>query len=146
MLALALVCCLSHQPARAVWADRADLIYRTAHTLDEGEFEFGVFSPLQYGVSDRVQLAMHPILLLVLTPHAALRWRLIPEGPITVALDFEATWSFLDKVDTLGRQVRDKRACHGCGFPGTMQLTTTMSWELIEGLTWSVGGGLGMDV
>ena len=146
LLAFVLICSVGHRPAQAVWADRADLIYRTAHTLDEGEFEFGVFSPLQYGVSDRVQLAMHPILLLVLTPHAALRWRLVPEGPLTVALDFEATWSFLAQVDDQGRRVADKRACIGCGFPGTMQVTSTLSWEIVDGLTWSVGGGLGMDV
>jgi hypothetical protein len=138
--------CLSAPPARAVWADRADLIYRSAHTLDEGEFEFGVFSPLQYGVSDQVQIALHPILLLVLTPHASLRWRVLPEGPLTLALDVDVTWSFLDEVDPWERQVVDSSACRDCGFPGTLQLTGTASWEFAPGFTWSFGAGAGMDV
>ena len=137
--------CLCAPTAHAVWADRADLIYRSAHTLDEGEFEFGIFTPLQYGVSDQVQIALHPILLLVLTPHASLRWRVLPEGPLTLALDLDLTWSFLDEVDDQGRRVADA-TCNECGFPGTMQLTGTMSWEVVDGLTWSFGTGIGVDV
>jgi len=144
-LMIALVC-LSSQPSGAVWADRADLIYRSAHTLDEGEFEFGIFTPLQYGVSDQVQISLHPILLLVLTPHASLRWRVLPEGPLTLALDVDVTWSFLDEVDAWGRQIVDNNACVECGFPGTLQLTATASWEFVEGFTWSFGAGAGMDV
>ena len=134
------------RPAHAVWTDGTDLIYRSAHTLDEGEFEVGIFSPLQYGISDQIQIALHPILLLVLTPHAALRWRLLPEGPFTVALDLDATWSFLDEVDIDGRRVEDDTACKNCGYPGSVQLTTTVSWQFAEDLTWSFGAGAGMDI
>ena len=68
--------------ANATWSDHADLIYDTAFTLDQGEFEVGVISPLMYGVNDRVQLSMHPILLLILSPHVGLRWQLTPTGPL----------------------------------------------------------------
>ena len=147
LLILVLVMLVStERPARAVWADGADLIYRTAHTLDEGEFEVGIFSPLQYGISDQIQIALHPILLLVLTPHAAIRWRVTPEGPFTVSLDLDATWSFLDEVDVDGYRVEDPGACQGCGYPGSVQLTTTLTWQFTEELTWSFGGGAGMDI
>lgn len=135
----------SAQPARAVWADGADLIYRSAHTLDEGEFEVGIFSPLQYGISDQIQISMHPILLLVLTPHASLRWRVLPEGALTLALDLTATWSFLNEEDIYQRR-SDDSSCSDCGFPGSTQLTTTLSWEINNQVTWSVGGGVGMDL
>ncbi len=135
----------SAQPARAVWADGADLIYRSAHTLDEGEFEVGIFSPLQYGINDQIQISLHPILLLVLTPHASLRWRVLPEGALTLALDLTATWSFLNEEDVYQRRI-DGESCDECGFPGSAQLTTTLSWEVNDHITWSVGGGVGMDL
>ncbi len=113
--------------------------------LDEGEFEFGIFSPLQVGVHDQVQLSLHPILLLVLAPHASIRWRITPEGPLTVATDFSATWSFLDRVDDKGRRVVNAAACDHCGSPGTLQLTGTVSGEALDGLTLSGGGGLAID-
>ena len=136
----------SARPAQAVWADGADLIYRSAHTLDEGEFEVGIFSPLQYGINDQVQISLHPILLLVLTPHASIRWRILPEGPLTVAMELTATWSFLDQVNLDGHQIRDEATCDTCGFPGSTQLTTTLSWQLNENFTWSFGGGAGMEM
>jgi hypothetical protein len=136
----------SARPAQAIWADGADLIYRSAHTLDEGEFEVGLFSPLQYGISDQVQISLHPILLLVLTPHASIRWRILPEGPLTVAMDLTATWSFLDEVDLGAHQVRDDDACSTCGFPGSSQLTATVSWQFDENFTLSGGVGAGMEM
>ena len=129
-----------------MWADGTDLIYRSAHTLDEGEFEVGIFSPLQYGINDQIQISLHPILLLVLTPHASLRWRVLREGALTLGLDLTATWSFLDKEDVYQRRIVDIESCDTCGFPGSTQLTATLSWEINERLTWSFGGGLGMDM
>ena len=36
---------------------------RTAYSVPRGNFEFGIFQPLRYGVSDKVELAAHPILI-----------------------------------------------------------------------------------
>ena len=136
----------SARPAQAIWTDGADLVYRSAHTLDEGEFEVGIFSPLQYGINDQIQISLHPILLLVLTPHASIRWRVLTEGPLTVAVELAATWSFLDEVNLYGHQIRDDAVCDTCGFPGSTQLTTTLSWQLDEHFTLSFGGGVGMEM
>lgn len=143
-LALALVCAVS-SPAAASWTNRADLIYGTAHTLDQGELEVGIFSPLQYGVSDRVQVALHPILLLVLSPHLSARVRVSKSRRVTGALDIGATWSFLDRVNRDGLRVIDDGACDACGFPGTAQLTGTLSVEAADGLMLSLGGGPALD-
>ncbi|MEZ4268879.1 MAG: hypothetical protein R3F39_21190 [Myxococcota bacterium] len=143
-LALALVSALCPH-AEASWTNRADLIYGTAHTLDQGELEVGIFSPLQYGVSDSVQLALHPILLLVLTPHLSARWRVSKSRRVTGSIDVGATWSFLDRVNREGLRVVDDGACHGCGFPGTLQLTGTVSVEVTKGLMLSAGAGPALD-
>jgi len=131
--------------ASATWSDHADLIYDTAFTLDQGEFEVGVVSPLMYGVNDRVQLSMHPILLLILSPHAGLRWQLTPTGPLGVALNLEGTWSFLEPVDSEGREVLDSDACDGCGFPGSLHAWPTVSWHAAPGLLLSAGAGPRVD-
>lgn len=144
VLAFALTAAVADS-ARASWANRADLIYGTAHTLDQGELEVGIFSPLQYGVSDSVQLALHPILLLVLTPHLSARWRVSKARRVTGAVDIGATWSFLDKVNRDGLRVVDGGACDRCGFPGTVQLTGTVSVEAVKGLMISAGSGPALD-
>ena len=131
--------------ASATWSDHADLIYDTAFTLDQGEFEVGVVSPLMYGVNDRVQLSMHPILLLILSPHVGLRWQLTPTGPLTVAMNLEGTWSLLEPVDSEGREVTDSTACEGCGFPGSVHAWPTVSWLAHPGLLISAGAGPRID-
>ena len=142
-VALSLV--MASPAAQATWEERADLIYTSANTLDSGEIEVGLFSPLQYGVTDRFQLSMHPVLLLMLTPHAAMRVRLLPDGAFTASLDMEGTWSLLDKVDQEDRRVLDARACDGCGYPGSLQLSATGSWELTQRLLLSAGLGAVSD-
>jgi hypothetical protein len=144
LVALTLV--LTPCPAEATWDERADLIYGSANTLDNGEIEVGLFSPLQYGITDQVQIAMHPVLLLMLTPHGALRWRLLPDGEFTAAVDVEGTWSFLDKVDNLERRVLADGLCGTtCGYPGSVQITGTGSWEITPRVLFSGSAGLVTD-
>ncbi|MEE2779086.1 MAG: hypothetical protein VYE15_01080 [Myxococcota bacterium] len=132
--------------AEATWDERADLIYGSANTLDNGEIEVGLFSPLQYGITDQVQIAMHPVLLLMLTPHGALRWRLLPDGEFTASIDVEGTWSFLDKVDNLERRVLTDGPCGTtCGYPGSVQITGTGSWEISPRVLLSASGGFVTD-
>ena len=128
--------------ARATWEERADLIYTSANTLDSGEIEVGLFSPLQYGVTDRFQLSLHPVLLLMLTPHGAMRVRLLPDGAFTASVDVEGTWSLLDRVDQEDRRVLDAASCDGCGYPGSLQATLTGSWELAPSVLLSAGMGV----
>ncbi len=133
-------------PARATWESPGDLIYGTAHTLEQGEFEVGLFNPLMYGISDRVQLSLHPVLLLILAPQGGIRWRFYDYGPLHLAANLESTFSFLDRVDNEGRRVIGDGACgSGCGFPGIVQTTVTATWEAADWLTLSVGGGPAVD-
>lgn len=38
---------------------------RRAETLEDGRFEVGVFSPLRYGITDKLELSTHPLLFFV---------------------------------------------------------------------------------
>lgn len=135
-------------PASATWPESSDLIYNTAHVLDEGELEFGLFSPFQYGVSDQVQIAVHPIMLLI-APTVAVRWRASPEGPLTAAVNAELTIYVLDKVLPDGSifvDPGDGTGCGTCGLPWTLQFPGTATWELVKGLSVSGGMGPAIDV
>ena len=145
MLAAVLLVCLAAGAARAEWIGTPDVIYASAHTLDDGEVEFGLLAPLQYGISDEWMVGIHPILLLIGVPHLTVRWRMVPPREVTASLDFGATWSFLQAEDPEGRP--DDGSCRQeqLGFPGTAQLTGTVSWEVDPHVLLSGGAGFGMD-
>lgn len=66
-LAWAAAAALLALPASA-GAAHADLQAGTARTLAEGRMSVGVFAPLRWGVTDRTELSLHPLLALV-APH-----------------------------------------------------------------------------
>ncbi len=45
----------------------------TAYNLPQGRWEVGVFHPLRYGLSEKVELAAHPILFFIM-PNISLKW------------------------------------------------------------------------
>jgi hypothetical protein len=132
-------------PARAEWVRSTELTYRTAYTLQPGELEVGILSPLQFGVSERVQLGIHPILLLVGAINASFRWRITDESKIAVATDLDASLSLLAKEDTAGNPVSDA-GCPECGYPSRIRATMTVSFQLGPKVLLSVGGGVAVDL
>jgi hypothetical protein len=126
---------------RAEWRRNADVVFNTAYTLQEGTLAMGLLGPLDIGVSDTLQVGLHPILLLVGKPAVALRYRVSPVSAVTFALSAGATWSFIDRVD---REGRETEAGAG-GFPGSAHLTLLMTTELGRDLILTGGAGLGAD-
>ncbi len=63
----------------------------TAYTLPEGRWEVGVFHPLRYGFSDRVEFAAHPILFFVM-PNFSLKWSQNSAGGFDLALRHSLTY------------------------------------------------------
>jgi hypothetical protein len=63
----------------------------TAYTLPEGRWEVGVFHPLRYGFSDRVEFAAHPILFFVM-PNFSLKWSQGSAGGFDLALRHSLTY------------------------------------------------------
>jgi hypothetical protein len=130
--------------SRAEWRRNADVVFNTAYTLQEGTLMMGVLGPLDIGVTDALQVGLHPILLLVGKPSVAVRQRLNPVGPLTFALTAGASWSFIERVDGEGREVTaDSEGV--TGFPGAVHLSLIGTAELSPWLTLTAGAGLGAD-
>jgi hypothetical protein len=127
-------------PAAAEWRRSDAIDWSTAYTIDEGSLTVGVLSPLIVGVTDDLQVALHPILLLVGKPSVSLRVRLGEVGPVAFSVDLGGVWSFLRRVDIEGREPAEGSGVK-TGFPGTAQVTTSATVRL--GRHWLVTGGVG---
>lgn len=145
LLALTLLA-LSGAPSQAAWLRTSELTYNTAHTLEQGETSVGLLHPLQYGISDRVQLSVHPVLVLIGTPNLGVRWRAYRERPWTVSLNVGMLWSLLTREDAAGNS--DESVAEGVevGFPGTLQVTATVSVDLADAWVVSFGTGPALDM
>ena len=130
--------------ARADWRRSIDLNYGTAFTLEQGMVEIGVMTPLSIGVTDELQVALHPILLLLGQPYIALRWRASRYGVATVALNLAGSWSLIRREDEAGTPATE--GTPGGGFPGTVQLTATLTFRAGHDWLFSVGAGPGIDL
>ena len=129
---------MASESARAEWRRTSDLELNTAYTLEEGALQLGIISPLTVGVTDAFQATFHPLLLLLGQPTLALRLRVTPVDDVTVALNVAGGWSFVQKEDRNGTPASDGA---GTGYPGTLQLTGTMTVRL--GKAWLVSWGFG---
>ena len=63
----------------------------TAYTLPEGRWEVGVFHPLRYGWTDRVEVATHPLLFFVM-PNISVKWSQGNAGGFSLALRHSLTY------------------------------------------------------
>ena len=144
-LALAVVSLALGESARAEWRTNADVAFNTAYTLQEGTLMMGVLGPLDIGVSDTLQVGLHPILLLVGKPSVAVRQRLNPVGPLTFAMNAGASWSFIKRVDAEG-EAPVEGSERPTGFPGALHLSLLGTAELSTQLTLTGGTGLGADL
>ncbi len=126
VLGLALLLALWPAPAHATWNGPQDIVQSTAHTLEQGSFSIGLFSPFRYGVLDDLQISTHPILNLLLTPNVALRGRL-HEGVVAVALQAGYQQTFLER--------------RGDGFPGMAHGELVVSVTATPWLSLSASSG-----
>ncbi|PKN58927.1 MAG: hypothetical protein CVU56_02990 [Deltaproteobacteria bacterium HGW-Deltaproteobacteria-14] len=143
-LVLVLAPAVSIGAARADWRRSIDLNYGTAFTLEQGMVEIGVMTPLSIGVTDELQVAIHPVLLLLGQPYIALRWRVSRYGVATVALNLAGSWSLIRREDEAGAPATEETP--GSGFPGTVQLTATLTFRAGRDWLFSVGAGPGIDL
>ncbi len=108
----------SAEAARADWHDPADVIHGTAHTLEQGQWMIGVFTPVVYGINDSLMVITHPVLWVLLTPNGGLRWRIVESERVTFAVQADGARSFLA---TETGELRDPRPT---GRIATSTLTT----------------------
>jgi len=98
MLALFFLVSVRPSVAEAYWEKPDDVLFGTAYTLNERTMRIGVFSPMSYGLHERVTLSTHPILDLLLVPNAGLKVRLF-DGPVTTSLAAVYNQSFFETQD-----------------------------------------------
>ena len=67
------------------FADQVTWSEHTAHTLPKGRWEIGLFGPLRYGMSESVEIEVHP-LWAILSPHVAVKKDLIEIGRWSMAV------------------------------------------------------------
>jgi hypothetical protein len=144
LLTSLILLCIFTSEGRADWLRTSELAFNTAFTVDRGELEIGVFSPLRYGVSETVQFSTHPILILVGAVNLSLRWRVTPVQKVTVALNVSADVDLVNQENLAGD--RGTGGCSDCGVPSRFQTTATISFELSKNLLLSLGVGPSVDL
>jgi len=143
-LVLLLAMAFGADGARADWRRSTELNYGTAFTLEQGMVEIGVMTPLSIGVTDELQVAIHPVLLLLGQPYIAVRWRASRYGVATLALNLAGSWSLIRREDERGEPATE--GTPGSGFPGTVQLTATLTFRAGKDWLFSIGAGPGVDL
>lgn len=76
---------LAAAPAQAEWKSMQQVTLGTAQVLEQGAATIGVISPLAFGLTGQLTLQTHPILMLLLTPNAAARYRLVDQGNYVIS-------------------------------------------------------------
>jgi len=120
--------------SRASWLRPSQLTFNTAHTLDRGVLEVGLLSPLQYGITEGLQLAIHPLLSLVGVPNVTIRWRPTPStDAVAVGVNLGAIWSFLP----------EENASTGTLVDNSFQVlaTVSVSWSITKEVMLTLGAG-----
>lgn len=138
-----LALCLFAPESYADWMRPSELTFNTAYTVDRGELEIGVFSPMRYGISESLQFSTHPVLILVGAVNLSLRWRVTPVRKVALALNLSADVDLVNQEDPQGN--RSPGSCAGCGLPTRFQTTATLSVSLTRTLLLSVGVGPAVD-
>ena len=143
IIVVVLILCTASS-ARAEWLRSSELTFGTAHTLPPGSLEVGLLSPLQFGISDRLQLGIHPIMLLVGAINGGFRFRVTPARKTTVSIDVDASLSLLNRENLKGEVLASD--CNDCGFPSRIRALSTVSIELGSRVLLSLGGGAAIDL
>ena len=79
-LAAAVAAALAPAAAWAEWKSAQQVTLGTAQVLEQGAATIGIISPLAFGLTGQLTLQTHPILMLLLTPNAAARYRVVDQG------------------------------------------------------------------
>lgn len=78
-------------PAAAEWKHARNITHGTAQVLERGEINFGVLSPIAYGMRDWLTVQTHPVFDLLLKLNLSARARLVESrlGAVSIALGYK---------------------------------------------------------
>ncbi len=126
----ALAVLAASRPARADFGDVRKITGNTAYTLEKGGFAVGVISPIQYGILDNLLLTLHPLLYLLLTPNACLKWKIFDLPGVAMSVSATYIETFLAKDS----------------FPGSVSVFPSLSVPIGSRVSLSAQGGYVLDV
>lgn len=86
--------------ASASWGRSEEIVRGSAQVLEKGEIAVGIFAPLQYGLTDRITIASHPVLDLLQMLNFSLRYRIATEDDWIIAATGGFKWALLDSEST----------------------------------------------
>ena len=124
---------LSSSMAYASWNGPEQLVHGTAHTLEQGEIMIGVFTPLAYGVNDSLTIVTHPIMTLLLTPNAGVRWRVFDGQVMDLAVSIEGVRSFAPEEQQLFRDEEEPLGHVASGITATFDIKNKVSISALLG-------------
>jgi len=100
MRALAIVVLLLLLPAAPclAWEDAREVVHGSSRVLEKGETLVGIFSPLGYGILERMTIFTHPALLLLLTPAVWTRIAVSTgDSGLAFEVGYEQSWLKTDR-------------------------------------------------
>jgi hypothetical protein len=107
------------------------ITFCSAYTLDRSEVSVGIFSPIQYGLTDDFMVATHPLMHLFLTPNAFLKYKIL-DRKVGLSLNLSYLETFLDP----------KRV----NFPGSIVPSMTMTIPLKEIISINLTNGYVFEI
>ncbi|NOZ01462.1 MAG: hypothetical protein GXP54_06180 [Deltaproteobacteria bacterium] len=119
------------RPARAQagFGEVRQVLDGTAYTLEEGDLTVGILGPIRYGLLDQLMIVTHPVLHLLLTPNALLKWKAY-DGDAALAFNLGYIQTFLDSKS----------------FPGTVSFFPTVSFPINWRVVISAEAGYLLDL
>lgn len=86
--------------AQATWDSSSEIVGGSAQVLEKGEIAIGFFAPLQYGLTDRMTIASHPVLDLLQMVNFSGRYRIRTEDQWILSATGGFKYALLDAETT----------------------------------------------
>lgn len=118
-------------PALAEWKSTQQVTLGTAQVLEQGAANIGIISPLAFGLTGQLTLQTHPILMLLLTPNAAARYRLVDQGSYV-----------LSATGAIKRSLGESTTTSTVTLPAPGEVVAGALGSVYLGQQWALTGGL----
>ena len=133
------------ETARAGWDNSTEIVRGSAQVLEKGEIAIGIFAPLQFGLTDRLTIASHPVLNLLQMLNFSSRYRIRTGDNWIVAATGGFKYALLD-AETTDRPFEMDLGAIFTWLPhrrlaGSLTLTYSPQIQRSEGSSISVIGG-----
>lgn len=116
--------------SQAEWKATQQVTLGTAQVLEQGAANIGIISPLAFGLTGQLTLQTHPILMLLLTPNAAARYRLVDQGSY-----------ILSATGAIKRSLGGSTTTSSVALPAPGEVVAGALGSIYLGQQWALTGG-----